>query len=234
MIPLRDENPSGSAPVVTGGLIVLNAALFFYELSLGPGLRDFLFAWGMVPARLGAAFEAGGETIGWTALTFFSSLFLHGGWAHLIGNMWYLWIFGDNIEDRLGSLRFLVFYLGGGVCASLIHLVTNPGSHLPTVGASGAIAGVLGAYAVLFPRARVITLVPFFPCFQVIPIPAIFMLGLWFVFQVLSGTISLGSGGGGGGVAWWAHIGGFLFGVLVAQFALRLRGPRASRAGEVE
>jgi membrane associated rhomboid family serine protease len=148
--------------------------------------------------------------------------------------MWYLWIFGDNIEDRFGALRFLIFYLGGGICASLIHLVTNPDSHLPTVGASGAIAGVLGAYAVMFPGARVITLVPLFPFFQVIPIPAAFALGLWFVFQIFAGTISLGRAGAGGGVAWWAHIGGFLFGVLVAQFAARLRGRRASRAEELE
>src|SRR5438094_10634984 len=160
MIPLRDQNPSRSTPVVTRGLIVLNVAMFIYELSLGPDLRDFLFSWGLVPARLPAALEVGGESLGWTGLTFVSSLFLHGGWAHLIGNMWYLWIFGDNVEDRLGHARYLIFYLAAGVAAAVVQSAITPMSRLPTVGASGAIAGVLGAYAVAFPRARVITLVP--------------------------------------------------------------------------
>ena len=232
MIPLRDENPSRTTPVVTRGLIALNAAVFFYELWLGPELRDFILAWGMIPARLGATLEVGGEPLAWTAATFVSSMFLHGGWAHMIGNVWYLWIFGDNVEDRLGSLRFLLFYLGAGICASLLHTLTNVDSNVPTVGASGAIAGVLGAYAVTFPGARVITLVPLFPFFQVIPIPAILVLGLWFVFQILSGTLSLGMGGAGGGVAWWAHIGGFVFGVVVARMAGRR--PPPSRADVAE
>ena len=231
MIPLRDQNPSRSTPAVTRGLIVLNAAMFLYELWLGPELKDFMFSWGLVPARLPAALEVGGESLGWTSLTLVSSLFLHGGWMHLIGNMWYLWIFGDNVEDQLGSTGFLLFYLAAGIVASLIHAYTNIGSRVPTLGASGAIAGVLGAYAVMFPRARVITLVPFFPFFQVIPLPAILMLGVWFVFQFVAGAISFGQGGGG--VAWWAHIGGFVFGVVVAKITYPFRRRPESYA-EVE
>src|SRR2546428_2556087 len=128
MIPLRDQNPSRSTPVVTRGLIVLNVAMFIYELWLGPDLRDFLFSWGLVPARLPAALEVGGESLGWTGLTFVSSLFLHGGWAHLIGNMWYLWIFGDNVEDQFGALPFLLFYVAAGVAASALHVFSDLGS----------------------------------------------------------------------------------------------------------
>ena len=154
-------------------------------------------------------------------------MFLHGGWAHLLGNMWYLWIFGDNVEDRFGSVRFLLFYLTAGVSASLLHVVSNSASPLPTLGASGAIAGVLGAYAVTYPRARVITLVPFFPFFQVVPLPALLVLGLWFVIQFFAGALSVGYGlAAGGGVAWWAHLGGFLFGALVAHPA----GPARRRS----
>jgi len=229
MIPLRDENPSRSVPVVTRALIALNLAAFLYEWSLGPGLREFVYAWGIVPARVSLALE-GGEPIVAPALTFASSMFLHGGWAHLLGNMWYLWIFGDNVEDRLGMAGFLLFYLAAGVFASLIHYFANPGSTLPTVGASGAIAGVLGAYAVAFPRARVITLVPLFPFFQVIPLPALLVLGLWFVFQFFSGALLLAGGAGGGGVAWWAHIGGFVFGVVVMRVFGGGRRRRESRA----
>ena len=233
MIPLRDKNPSRSTPVVTRGLIVLNAALFLYELSLGSGLRDFMFSWGLVPARLPAAFDLGGESLAWTGLTLVTSLFLHGGWLHLVGNMWYLWIFGDNVEDQFGPVPFLLFYLAAGVAASLIHAYTNLGSRVPTLGASGAIAGVLGAYAVMFPRARVYTLVPFFPFFQVIPLPAVLMLGVWFLFQFVAGAISVGQGGAGGGVAWWAHIGGFAFGVVVTKITYPFRRRPESYA-EVE
>ena len=233
MIPLRDQNPSRSTPVVTRGLIVLNAALFLYELSLGSGLRDFMFSWGLVPARLTAAYDLGGEPLAWTGLTLVSSLFLHGGWLHLVGNMWYLWIFGDNVEDQFGPVAFLLFYLAAGVAASLMHAFSNLGSRVPTLGASGAIAGVLGAYAVMFPRARVYTLVPFFPFFQVIPLPAVLMLGVWFLFQFFAGAMSVGQGGAGGGVAWWAHIGGFVFGVIVAKITYPFRRRRESYA-EVE
>jgi membrane associated rhomboid family serine protease len=233
MIPLRDQNPSRSTPVVTRGLIVLNAVLFLYELSLGSGLRDFMFSWGLVPARLAAAYDLGGEPLAWTGITLASSMFLHGGWLHLVGNMWYLWIFGDNVEDQFGAVPFLLFYVAAGVAASLLHAFTNLESRVPTLGASGAIAGVLGAYAVMFPRARVITLVPLFPFFQVIPLPAVLMLGVWFLFQFVAGAISVGQGGAGGGVAWWAHIGGFLFGVIVAKITYPFRRRPESYA-EVE
>jgi membrane associated rhomboid family serine protease len=229
MFPLRDENPADRAPVVTRALIALNAAAFLYELTLGPALRDFVAQWGVVPARVVLSLQ-GGEPLLAPALSFGSSMFLHGGWAHLIGNMWYLWIFGDNVEDRLGRAGYLVFYLVAGVVASIIHVLSNPGSVLPTVGASGAIAAVLGAYAVAYPRARVITLVPLFPFFQIMALPALLVLGLWFVFQFIIGTLSLGQGPGAGGVAWWAHIGGFVFGALVMHAFGRGRRPARSRA----
>ncbi len=226
MIPLRDENPSLTPPLVTRGLIALNLVLFIYEVLLGPELKGFLLHWGLVPLRLTLALHEGGEPLTAPGVTLLSSMFLHGGWLHLIGNMWYLWIFGDNVEDRFGHLPFLAFYLVAGVAASIVHYLANEGSGLPTVGASGAIAGVLGAYAAAFPRARVITLLPLFPFFQVVAMPALLVLGLWFVFQFASGALSLGAGGGG--VAWWAHIGGFLFGYAVMWLSGRI--PR-SRSG---
>lgn len=222
MIPLRDENPSQTVPVVARLLIAVNAVAFLYELMLGPELRPYINEWGLVPARLTLALRFGEESISGPGLTILTSMFLHGGWLHLVGNMWYLWIFGDNIEDRLGHVRFLVFYLLAGIVAASLHYAFNPASRLPTVGASGAIAGVLGAYLVAFPRARVITLVPFFPFFQVMALPAVLVLGFWFLMQFFSGALSLGYGGGGG-VAWWAHIGGFAFGVVVMRV---MGGPR--------
>ena len=224
MIPLRDDNPSQRVPVVTRTLIVLNVAAFLFEVGLGPALRDFVFGWGLVPLRFAYAF-AGAEPLGPTLVTALTSMFMHGGWLHLLSNAWYLWIFGDNVEDRLGHGRFLLFYLAGGLAAALVHLLFNWSSPVPTVGASGAIAAVLGAYAVLYPRARVVTLVPIFFFFQVIALPAMLVLGLWFVLQVFSGSLSIGATGGG--VAWWAHIGGFAFGMLVM---LQGRKPAPSEA----
>jgi rhomboid family protein len=225
MIPLRDENPSGTVPVITRALISVNALAFVYELTLGPELKSFIYAWGMVPARLSLALRFGEEPVVAPSVTTLTSMFLHGGWLHLVGNMWYLWIFGDNIEDRLGHVRFLLFYLLAGLVAALLHYALNQASWVPTVGASGAIAGVLGAYLVTFPRARVIALVPLFPFFQVMALPAVLVLGLWFVMQFFSGALSLGNTGGGG-VAWWAHIGGFAFGLIgMPLFAGRSRRP---------
>ena len=228
MIPLRDENPSSSAPVVTRALIGLNVVAFVYELMLGPELHPFIYTWGLVPARLTLALQSNAESLAGPGLTILTSMFLHGGWLHLIGNMWYLWIFGDNIEDRLGRGRFLIFYLMSGAVAAGLHAALNPASRMPTVGASGAIAGVLGAYLAAFPRARIITLVPLFPFFQVMALPALVVLGLWIVMQFFSGALSLGYGGGGG-VAWWAHIGGFAFGLL----GMRLVGGARRRPSEV-
>ena len=232
MFPLRDENPSRSVPVVTRALIAINAAAFVYELTRGPELRSFVFAWGMVPARVTLALRYGEEPVVRPALTLITSMFLHGGWLHLIGNMWYLWIFGDNVEDRLGPWKFLAFYLLAGIVAALLQYALNPASQLPTVGASGAVAGVLGAYLVAFPRARVVTLVPLFVFFQVMALPAVVVLGFWFVIQFFNGALSLGFGGSGGGVAWWAHVGGFAFGI-VAMWLLGLGARRTSERREV-
>lgn len=227
MIPLRDENPSGTVPTITVGLIVLNAVCFGYQVFLGSDLGPFLFEWGFIPARLSMA-RVGAEPLTGPAVTLLSSMFLHGGVMHLAGNMWYLWLFGDNVEDRLGKVRFLFFYLLGGVAAALIHYVASAQSRVPTIGASGAIAAVLGAYAVTYPRARVLTLIPFFPFVQVVALPALVVLGLWFVFQFFSGTLSLAWSQATGGVAWWAHIGGFLFGMVAIRFLGGRRHERSS------
>ncbi len=224
MIPLRDENPASTVPTVTRALIVANALAFVFELALGPRLTGLVVGWGLVPHRVAQVF-GGGEPAGPALATIVTSMFLHGGWVHLIGNMWYLWIFGDNVEDRMGHAGFVLFYLASGVAAAALHVVISPWSPVPTVGTSGAIAGVLGAYAVLYPRARVLTLVPVVFFIQIVSLPALLVLGLWFVVQFFTGTLALG--GGGGGVAWWAHIGGFTFGMAIA---LLLRTGRRSRA----
>ncbi len=213
MFPLRDENQALRVPFVTRGLIALNCLFFLYEVTLGSEIRPFVFQFGLVPARVSQALAAGDGLSG-AALPFLTSMFLHGGWMHLIGNMWYLWIFGDNVEDRLGHLGFLLFYLVAGLIAALTHYLLAVHSRLPTVGASGAIAGVLGAYALAFPRARVITLVPLFPFWQVMALPALLVLGFWFVLQFFQGALSLTTVSTGG-VAWWAHIGGFLSGLIL-------------------
>ncbi len=204
MIPLRDVIPSRTKPFVTVAIIVINALVFFYEVSLPQAeLRAFTRQYGLVPA----AFS-------W--LSVLTSLFLHGGWLHCIGNMWSLWIFGDNVEDRMGHGRFLFFYLLCGVIAALGHAAIDPRSTVPTIGASGAIAGVMGAYLVLYPRSRILTLIPIVIVFQVVEIPAVVFLGFWFVIQLFAGVGSLATSGGtpAGGVAFWAHVGGFLAGVL--------------------
>ncbi len=229
MIPLRDENPAAHPPIVTRALIAINVAVFLYELTLGPELRDFMMHWGLVPLRLTLALHRGSEPLLQAATPLLTSMFLHGGWMHLIGNMWYLHIFGDNVEDRLGHARYLFFYLVAGLAGGALHVAFNADSRLPTVGASGAIAGVLGAYAVAFPRARVLTLVPLFFFFQVMALPALLVLGLWFLFQFFTGALSLAWSASGGGVAWWGHIGGFAFGALVMAVVGR-QPPRRSEA----
>src|SRR6266850_5828970 len=202
MIPLRDIIPSRTTPVVTIALIVVNVLVFLYELSLGRGVDAFTLYWGLVPA----AFS-------W--VTVLTSMFLHGGIMHVAGNMLYLWIFGDNVEDRMGHGRFLVFYLLCGVAAALAQTITGPDSVVPMVGASGAIAGVMGAYFVLYPKSRIVTLIPIFFFFQVIEVPAILFLGIWFLMQFLSGLGSIVSvaSGSSGGVAFWAHVAGFVAGI---------------------
>ncbi|HYM80275.1 MAG TPA: rhomboid family intramembrane serine protease [Candidatus Limnocylindria bacterium] len=228
MIPLRDENRRQTVPIVTYAIIVINSVVYLYQLGLGPEVRSFVMLWGLVPLRLTSALEYGTEPMLVPGLTVISSMFMHGSWLHLLGNMWYLWIFGDNIEDRMGRLRFVVFYLLAGAAAAALHYVLNRESRVPSVGASGAIAGVLGAYAFAFPSAKVITLVPLFPFFQIMAIPAVVMLGLWFVYQFLAGFLTSAWSSTGHGVAWWAHIGGFAFGGLT--FWLFAAGRPRSRA----
>ncbi|MEJ5348641.1 MAG: rhomboid family intramembrane serine protease [Desulfosoma sp.] len=215
MIPLRDANPSRRFPAVTYGIIGICVLAFFYELALGPSLRVWIYHYGIVPVRYTHPQVAARFSLLEQAIPFLTTMFLHGGWMHLIGNMWILHIFGDNVESALGHGRYLFFYLLCGLAASLFHIITNPASSVPTIGASGAIAGVMGAYFLLYPRARVLTLVPIFFYFSIVELPAYVFLGVWFVMQFFSGTFSLmGSGTQVGGVAWWAHIGGFLAGMV--------------------
>lgn len=221
MIPLRDNIPSTTLPFVTYGLIGANVLAFLFELSLGPNLERFMYIFGVVPANVITIISEAPQLIHYAVFPFFTSIFLHGGWMHLLGNMLYLYIFGDNVESALGHLRYLVFYLSCGVAASVVHIMFNSGSDMPTVGASGAIAGILGAYFLLFPKAKVITLVPIFFFITIIKVPALLFLGLWFLIQFLSGSMALG-GGGAAGVAWWAHIGGFAVGAGYTVFRYRM------------
>jgi membrane associated rhomboid family serine protease len=215
VIPLRDKNPTRRVPVVNIALIVVNIAVFVYELGLGGKLPQFFQTWGVVPGDVSGAFASGRVSLG-GVLPLFSTMFIHGGWLHLGGNMLYLWIFGDNVEDKLGHGRYLVFYLVCGLTASVLSIVVDPHSTMPIIGASGAIAGVLGAYLLMFPRARVLTLIPFFFFLPLAELPALIVLGFWFVMQFFSGLISLGfEAGGMGGVAWWSHIGGFAAGLVL-------------------
>ncbi|MBI2957035.1 MAG: rhomboid family intramembrane serine protease [Acidobacteria bacterium] len=216
MIPLRDANPSHRPPVVTVLVIAANVVAFLYELLLSDAaLERLVFTFGMVPAKLTVFPTHPQIGFGDAFLPLVTSMFLHGGWLHLIGNMWFLWIFGDNVEDRLGHLRYLGFYVLCGVVAGLAHALFNLGSTIPTVGASGAVAGVLGAYFLLFPRARILTLVPYL---FLIELPAYLILLYWLVVQLFSGTASILAGGAaGGGVAWWAHVGGFVAGMVLLR-----------------
>jgi membrane associated rhomboid family serine protease len=212
MIPLRDTIPSSSFPIVTAGLITANVLAFFYELSFGRELESFVMQYGAVPRR----FFAPDASLLERFFPLFTSMFLHGGWVHLVSNMLYLWIFGDNIEDRLGHGRFLIFYLLCGLAAALAQIYLNPASRIPMVGASGAIAGVLGGYLLLFPHAHVLALVPIVFFFQIVEIPAFIFLVFWFFMQFLSGAASIATTQEtAGGVAWWAHIGGFVSGLAL-------------------
>jgi hypothetical protein len=215
MIPIRDRNPSGTFPYVTIGIIIINVLIFLYELSLGSGLGEFIMKFGVVPLKVSYYSQVPDLTFINTFFPFISSMFLHGGFVHLIGNMWFLWIFGDNIEDKLGHFKFIAFYFLCGIIASSVHVFFNSQSNVPCVGASGAIAGVLGAYMVTFPHARVVTIVPLFVFIQVMELPAIVVLGFWFVIQFFNGAASITASASGAGVAWWAHIGGFAAGAMI-------------------
>jgi membrane associated rhomboid family serine protease len=230
MIPLRDANPTSRTPLVTLSLIVACFVVFAWELGVlasggDAALEAFISTWGVVPADLTAAWGRG-DYLSHETATLVTSQFLHGSWLHLLGNMLYLWIFGNNVEDRFGRLGFLGFYLLGGVLAGLSQVAIDPGSMVPTIGASGAIAATLGAYFVLFPRSRVTSLVFLGFFYQLIDVPAIVVLGFWFVLQLIDGLTALGLVQTGGGVAFFAHIGGFVAGALMARAVLIVSGRR--------
>lgn len=219
MVPLHDNNPTRTTPVVTYALIALNVAIFLYEIGLSePQLNGFFQLYAVVPEELTASFR--GVNIGQPVpewLTLFTSQFLHGGFMHVGGNMLFLWVFGNNIEDKLGHVKYIIFYLACGALAALAQWFFSIQSSIPSLGASGAIAGVMGAYIIRFPQAQILTLVPLFLFITTIRIPAVFFLGFWFVQQALSGIASLGvtSDVETGGIAYWAHAGGFVFGVVL-------------------
>ncbi|HEX7951031.1 MAG TPA: rhomboid family intramembrane serine protease [Candidatus Limnocylindrales bacterium] len=234
MIPLRDANPTRRSAIVTLAIVVSISVAFAWELGLGAGQGDaalnrLIRDWGVVPVRLTAAWGRGDFLSADTA-TLVTSQFLHGGWLHLLGNMLYLWIFGNNVEDRLGRLGFLVFYLVGGMVAALTQVAVDPTSSAPTIGASGAIAATLGAYFVLFPGARVTSLIFLGFFYQLLNIPAVFVLGFWFLLQLVDGFASLGVAQSGG-VAFFAHIGGFVLGILVGLAAKHSLVGQAGRQG---
>lgn len=221
MLPLRDNIPSRSLSLVNWTLIIANVLVFIYQTGLKPfALDNFIHAYGVIPAELSPI-----NPTTWTPLL--TAIFLHGGWFHLISNMWVLFIFGDNIEDRLGHFKFLGFYVAGGIFANVLQALIIPTSQVPAIGASGAIAAVLGGYFFLFPRARVVTLIPIFLYPWVVEISAFFYLGFWFIMQLYSGfqSLSIPAGASMGGVAWWAHIGGFVFGMVAVLFIGRRPRP---------
>lgn len=218
MIPLYDLNRSNTTPIVTMFLIALNVVVFLYEISLDPYSRNhFIATYGVVPVRA-------------ELFDYVTSMFLHGGWMHIIGNMWFLWIFGDNIEDILGRGRYLLFYLGCGIAAAVAQTMVSPDSRVPMIGASGAIAGVMGAYLVKFPHARVVTLIPIFIFFTTLEVPALIILIYWFVLQLFSGIGSIGDMHlARGGVAFFAHVGGFVAGMILIKL-LPTHDPQWRRA----
>jgi membrane associated rhomboid family serine protease len=230
MIPLRDENPSKTVPIVNASLILANLSVFVYQIFFVPGgAEPFILRLGFIPYEITHATDLGPENLVPVPLTIITSMFIHGGWLHLLSNMLYLWIFGDNVEDILGHFKYLVFYFMCGVTASLTHGFLNLSSQVPTIGASGAIAGVLGAYMFLFPRARIRTLLVLFVLVQVVSIPAIILLGYWILIQVLSGITEFGSRTTSG-IAWFAHVGGFVTGlVLITMMKKRTGRPYLRR-----
>jgi len=219
MIPIRDTIPSKNYPIVNHTIIGINVVLYLFEMSQGADLNRFIYIYGLVPARYSVPQIASYFSTFQQFFSLLSFMFLHGGFFHLLGNMWFLYIFGDNIEDRLGPFRYIAFYLLCGITSGLSHLVLNLHSNMPTIGASGAVAGVMGAYLILHPHAKILTLIPIIIIPWFIEIPAFFFLGLWFVLQFLNAT---GTHGGAGGIAWWAHIGGFVFGIVFLKILLAL------------
>jgi membrane associated rhomboid family serine protease len=236
VFPIRDENPTLTTPYVTYGLIIINILMFLYAASLPePRLERLFYSAAVVPAQLTASFQGLPTPPGQLPepLTLITSQFLHGGWLHVLGNMLYLWIFGNNVEEQMGHTRFLIFYLICGSLAALTQWFFAPLSEIPSLGASGAIAGVMGAYFIRFPRARVLTLITIF----LFRIPAIFFLGFWFVQQALYGIASLGApatiGMENGGIAYWAHAGGFVFGALLGPLFGLFSGPSSGSSRRI-
>jgi membrane associated rhomboid family serine protease len=217
MLPLSDSAARRSFPVVTLGIILLNVLLFAFELSLGDGVQQFLESAGVVPAEYTCRCDLPPADVGPFWVTLFTSMWLHGGWLHIGGNMLYLWIFGDNVEDAFGRFGFLGFYVASGLAAGAAQILASPGSTLPSIGASGAIAGVLAAYLVLFPTAQIRTLLVIGPFITLRRIPALILIGFWFVIQLFDGVASVAdtTTTAEGGVAYWAHVGGFVFGLLI-------------------
>jgi membrane associated rhomboid family serine protease len=218
MIPIRDQIPTRNVPVINYLLIAANVIVFIFQWLAGPYEETLIYQFALIPANFVSNIDFGNLT------DIFTSMFMHAGLAHIGGNMLYLWIFGDNVEDGMGSGRYLLFYLVGGGVASLTHIIINPGSQIPTVGASGAIAAVLGAYLVLYPQSKVLTIIPLGFFLRMTLVPASIVLGLWFVLQFFSGVFSLG-GPDVGGVAFWAHIGGFVSGMVMAKLFAKQRRP---------
>jgi len=226
MIPLRDTTPTRNYPVVNTAIIGINVVVYLFQLMQGPEINRFIYIYGLVPARYSVPRLAEYFTTGQQVFSLFSFMFLHGSFWHILGNMWSLYIFGDNVEDRLGPIRYAFFYLLCGLASGLSHLILNLHSNLPTIGASGAIAGVMGAYFILHPRSKILTLIPIFFIPYFLNIPAFVFLGLWFLLQFINAA---GSQGTAGGIAWWAHIGGFLFGMVFLKLFLMLPDTGMSR-----
>jgi len=223
MLPLRDENPTEIFPAVTISLIGINVLIFFYELSLGYRVNEFVHALGAVPYEIIHGIDIPPLGVLPVQFNLLTSMFLHGGWVHLLGNMLYLWIFGNNVEDSMGHLRFLIFYLLCGSVAGLTQILLSPQSTIPLIGASGAIAGILGGYIILYPHAQILTLIILGYFIRIVRLPAIMVLGMWIVLQFFQGIASLAVRVPGG-VAWFAHIGGFIFGLaLIKIFVHKLR-----------
>lgn len=234
MIPLRDNIPSSRRPLVTYTLIALNILFFLLALATGPLMPQFITTFGFIPARFFAIWEAHPEHYGALYLPLLTTMFLHGSWLHLIANMWTLFIFGDNVEDRLGHFRYLFFYLACGVAGTMLHAALAPTSWVPLVGASGAIAGVMGAYFLLFRRAMVLVFIPFFFVAPIVEVPAYVFLGVWFLLQFFSGAFSIlgPRAAQTGGIAFWAHVGGFVAGVVLIFLLGTIRLVRPDREPE--
>ncbi|MFW6138620.1 MAG: rhomboid family intramembrane serine protease [Spirochaetota bacterium] len=222
--PLKDQNPTRTFPYMTILIIVTNCIIFFIELSMGRARGHFVASWGLVPYEITHGVDINPTVPLGPYGNLITSLFLHGSFFHLLGNMWFLWIFGNNIEDVVGHFKFLIFFLAGGVAASLVQILTNTSSAVPIIGASGAVSAVLGAYIVKFPRARIKTLLFIFIFITVVSVPAGLFIGIWFFMQLLSSL-----GGGAANVAWYAHIGGFIFGLLLINIFQKREGYRRYR-----